>query len=75
MTAGNQHVVRHPDWGWWIRRAWSDRFTSRTNTQAEAIDRWRNIAINQWSELFIHWRNWRIRERNTYWNDPFPPKG
>jgi len=70
----NQHVVRHPDWWWGVKRAWSNRFTVRTDTQSESIEQWRNIAINQWSELFIHWRNWRIRERNTYWNDPFPPK-
>lgn len=71
----NQHVVKHPDWGWGVKWAWNDRFTIRTDTQAEAIEQWRNIATNQWSELFIHWRNWQIRERNTYWKDPFPPEG
>ena len=35
----------------------------------------REIAINQKSEVFIHGENGRIRERNSYGNDPFPPKG
>ncbi|MCI5039252.1 MAG: DUF2188 domain-containing protein [Donghicola eburneus] len=25
--------------------------------------------------MLIHGENGRIRERNTYGNDPFPPKG
>ncbi|RUW04999.1 DUF2188 domain-containing protein, partial [Mesorhizobium sp. M1A.F.Ca.IN.020.06.1.1] len=35
----------------------------------------RELARNQGSEMFIHGENGRIRERNTYGNDPFPPKG
>ena len=27
------------------------------------------------SELFVHGRDGRIRERNSYGNDPYPPKG
>ena len=73
--AKNQHVTPHPDGGWQIKGAGNDRATKRTDTQAEAIDLARSIAINQESELFIHGRNGRIRERNSYGNDPFPPKG
>lgn len=69
----NQHIVKHPNWEWRVKWAWNDKFTVRTDTQAEAINLGKNIAINQWGELFIHWTNWRIRERNTFWNDPFPP--
>ena len=70
----NQHVTKHPDWGWWVKWAWNSKFTKRFDTQQEGIDYGKNISKNQWSELFIHWRNWQIRERNTYWHDPFPPK-
>ena len=35
----------------------------------------RDIAINQRSEVLIHGENGRIRERNSYGNDPHPPKG
>jgi len=40
-----------------------------------AIERAREIARHQESELFIHRRNGQIRERNSYGNDPFPPEG
>ena len=45
------------------------------DTQAKAIQRAREIARNQESELFIHGKNGRIRERDSYGNDPFPPRG
>ncbi|MDG6135643.1 DUF2188 domain-containing protein [Lactococcus petauri] len=42
---------------------------------AEAINKATQIAKNKNSEMFIHGRNGQIRERNSYGNDPFPPKG
>ena len=70
----NQHVVPHSD-GWAVRSAGNDRATSVHDTQAEAIDQARDIARNQQSELLIHGRDGRIRARDSYGNDPFPPKG
>nr|WP_293393876.1 DUF2188 domain-containing protein [Nevskia sp.] len=45
------------------------------STQREAVAAARDIARNQGTEMLIHGENGRIRERNTYGNDPFPPKG
>lgn len=70
----NQHITQSSEWAWWVRWAGNNKFTKKFNTQEEAISHWRQIAMNQWSELLIHWRDWKIRERNSYWNDPFPPK-
>ncbi|HNO42869.1 MAG TPA: DUF2188 domain-containing protein [Ottowia sp.] len=33
------------------------------------------MAINQQSEMLIQGRNGQIRERNSYGDDLFPPKG
>ncbi len=71
----NQHITPHPNGGWQVKAENSQRATLRTETQKEAIDRGRQIAINQSSELFIHNKQGRIRERSSYGNDPFPPKG
>ncbi len=70
----NQHVVKTPD-GWGVRGEHNTRITQKFDTQKEAIAKAREIAINQKSELFIHGDNGRIRERNSYGNDPYPPKG
>jgi len=72
MTKGkNQHVVRHTD-GWAVKGAGNERVTKVTRTQKEAIEIARKISKNQESELFIHGR---IRERDSYGNDPYPPEG
>lgn len=71
----NQHVTPHPDGGWQVKGENNERATKRTETQNQANEIARNIAINQKSELFIHGEDGRIRERNSYGKDPFPPKG
>ncbi|MDP3650335.1 MAG: DUF2188 domain-containing protein [Rhodoferax sp.] len=73
-TKPTQHVVPHPD-GWAVRKSGSDRVSQVFDTQKQAIDRAREISINQETELFIHGRNGQIRERDSYGNDSFPPKG
>lgn len=74
MSKKNQHVVPHGD-DWAVKGAGNSKATKVVNTQAEAIQLAREIAKNQRSEMFIHGQNGQIRERNTYGDDPFPPKG
>lgn len=74
MAKRNQHVVRHKE-GWAVRGAGSQRATSVHPTQRSAIDAAREIARSQRTELFIHGRDGRIRERDSYGNDPHPPDG
>ena len=74
MTKRNQHVVRHAD-GWAVRGAGSVRASSVHRTQKTAIDAACDIARNQSTELFVHGRDGRIRARDSYGKDGFPPKG
>ena len=71
----NQHVTPHPSGGWHVKGAGNQRATVRTNTQTEAMTIARKIAINNKSELIIHGTDGRIREKNSYGNDFYPPKG
>lgn len=71
----NQHVTPHPKGGWQVKGAGNTRATVRTSTQREAATIARNIAINQNSERIIHRPNGQIRAKDSYGNDPFPPKG
>ncbi|MBR2934561.1 MAG: DUF2188 domain-containing protein [Oscillospiraceae bacterium] len=71
----NQHVSTHPSGGWQVKGVGNVRATKRTTTQAEAVAIARQIAINQKSECVIHGRNGQIRAKDSYGNDPFPPKG
>ena len=74
MTGKNQHVVPHDD-KWAVRGAGNGKVTKEFNTQREAIEHARGIAINQQGEVLIHNQQGQIRERNSYGNDPSPPKG
>lgn len=71
----NQHVTPHKDGGWQVKGAGNTKATIRTDTQAEAIQRAREISRNQQTELFIHGKDGRIRERDSHGNDPYPPQG
>jgi len=75
MMGRNQHVTKHPSGGWQVKGAGNTKATARTTTQKEAIQIARGIAINQKSELSIHGTDGRIRAKNSYGNDPCPPKG
>lgn len=70
----NQHVVPR-NGGWAVRGAGNDRVTSCHDTQADAAKAARDLAINQKSEVVIHRPNGQIRDRDSYGNDPYPPKG
>lgn len=69
----NQHVVP-VDGEWGIRGEGNERLTSIHLTQGEAIDAAREIAINQRSDVVIHRPDGTIRDRDSYGNDPFPPR-
>jgi len=69
----NQHVVKHND-GWAVKGEGNTKATVVTKTQEQAIERAREISRNQESELLIHGRDGKIRNRDSYGNDPHPPK-
>lgn len=70
----NQHVVPHEN-GWAVKGEGNSKATSVHATKEEAIEAGRQIAIHQKSELLIHNEDGQIHERNTYGEDPFPPRG
>jgi Uncharacterized protein conserved in bacteria (DUF2188) len=68
------HTVPNPAGSGWVNEL-GGRVISNHRTQETAIDVGRRAAINRETEHFIHNREGRIRERNSYGNDPYPPKG
>ena len=71
---GNQHVVpKNGDWA--VVGAGNSRATVVVDTQQEAIEIARQSAQNQSGDVVVHNRHGQIRERNSYGNDPYPPKG
>ena len=74
MAKKNQHVVPHGD-KWAVKGENNEKATKVVDTQAQAIKIAREIAMNQQAEVVIHRSNGTIRDKDSYGNDPFPPKG
>lgn len=70
----NVHVVPH-DGKWGTRTEGNKNVTKKFETQKEAIDSGRTTAKKNESELKIHKKNGRIRDANSYGNDPRNIKG
>lgn len=70
----NQHVVPH-DGGWAVRGAGAQRATEHFDRKVDAVQRGREIAQNQHTELVVHGRNGVIQSKDSHGHDPFPPKG
>ncbi len=69
----NQHVVTHGN-KWAVRGEGNSKVTSIHQTQEEARKQAVEIAKNQKSEVVIHGRDGKIRDKDSYGNDPCPPK-
>ena len=67
------HIVPHEN-GWAAQREGSSRASSVHRTQAEAIRQGREMAKQDRVELVAHGRDGRIRDSDSYGNDPNPPK-
>ena len=75
MMGKNQYVSSRPDGTWQVKGEGNRKATAVTRTQYEATQIARGIALNQRSELTIKGKDGCFREKNSYGNDPYPPKG
>ncbi len=69
----NQHVVPH-DGRWAVKGEGNGRATSTHDTQRQAETAARDIARRERSEVVIHRPNGTIRDKDSFGNDPHPPK-
>lgn len=69
------HVVKNPNGGWCNKKSNAERASSCHETQEDAINQAVNQAKNQGNtEVFIHGKNGKIREANTYDRSDDPRK-
>ena len=73
MTKRDIHVVPHKD-GWATHKEGAGRAGVVTDTQRDAIARARDQAKREHVEVVIHGRDNKIRDSDSYGNDPNPPK-
>ncbi|MCR4798874.1 MAG: DUF2188 domain-containing protein [Bacteroidales bacterium] len=68
------HVV-YSQGEWKVRREGSLRATKVFETKSDAVEYGKKIGRENRVELYIHKMDGRISGRNSYGNDPFPPRG
>lgn len=73
MTKRDVHVVPRGD-KWAVKGEGAERASSLHNTQRDAINAGRVNAQNKHVELVIHRPDGRIRDSESYGNDPCPPR-
>lgn len=73
MAKKNVHVVKSGD-GWAVKKEGNERASSVHPTQRQAIDAGRDAAKVERSELVIHGRDGKIRDKDSFGSDPFPPR-
>jgi hypothetical protein len=72
---GDVHVLRDNNGAWQVRVEGAARPRSTHKTQSEASKAGRDIARKNKSELLVHGRDGKIRERSTFGHDPGRTKG
>ena len=71
----NSHVVRNSNGGWSVKQERAQKSSGNFDTQKQAIGKAIQIAKNNEQEVVIHRINGQIRQKNSYGNDTYPPKG
>lgn len=74
MNKKNIHVTHRKDGSWAVIGEGDSRASSLHTTQAAAKEVARQLAIKNQSELVIHGRDNHIINKNSFGNDPNPPK-
>ncbi len=70
----NIHITHREDGTWAVIGEKDKRASSLHDSQRDAIEAGHPLAQNNKSELVIHDRDNRIRDKDSYGNDPCPPR-
>jgi hypothetical protein len=70
----SQHIVKNPSGGWAVKKGGSSKATKIYGTKEEAVMQGTKIAKNQKVELYIHGKDGKIQNKNSYGKVPCPMK-
>lgn len=74
MRKKSNHVVASKSGGWAVRKSGSARVSKVFRTKDEAKKYGTRISRSEKTELYIHKKDGTIQNRNSFGNDPFPPR-
>lgn len=72
MKYKSYHVV--PDEKGWNVKKGGGKTLKHFSNKSDAKVFGKNVSVNQKAELFIHGKDGKIQNRNSFGNDPCPPR-
>lgn len=71
----SNHVVpTSGEKGWAVKKSGASRASKTFETKQKAVDYGIEISKREKAELYIHKKDGVIQNKNSYGNDPMPPK-
>lgn len=74
MEKKSVHVVPSSKSGWIVKNGGASKASKNFNDKSTAVEWARDRSRSKGSELVIHRRDGMIQEKNSYGNDPRPPR-
>lgn len=59
---------------WAVKKSGSTRASRSFNTKDAAVKYGKSISRNEKTELYIHKKDGTVQNKNSYGNDPMPPR-
>ena len=72
---GDNYWTSKRENGWAVKKEGASRASSLHDTQAGAWNEARRLARGSGGEALLQGQDGKIRARNSYGYDPYPPKG
>lgn len=69
------HTVPNPNGGWDVKKSGQPKPIAHADTKKEALQEGKKAAEKLKTEHVKHGKNGRIQDKDSYGNDPHPPKG
>jgi len=74
MNKKSNHVVSSKSGGWAVKKSGTAKASKVFTTKIEAKKYGVEISKKEKTELYIHKSDGTIQNRNSYGDDPFPPR-
>ena len=71
----SNHVVPAKEKGWAVKKSGDVEISKSFDRKEDAVKYGRKLSRRESTELYIHKRDGRVQDRNSYGKDPFPQKG
>ena len=74
MSRNSQHVAPNSEGRWRVFRSGAGRATRVFDRKEDAVGFAKKLAKKDHAELYVHRRDGTIQERDSYGQDPLPPR-